>query len=728
MKKFKKSTALLMAFVMLVGIVSAAGINAFATAADSVWVGGVELKDGEYLVNDAAVKEEPADGKYDAYYHAGELCLYSFNYSGEGYNYGTGRAIIYSDSALKVYVYDGLTLTSTGANVTGIRAEGDLEVSNYSNVTITTSYICVSAAGSMRLKWGSYKLDSYDNNALYSYDDMSLECADVTATSGLDMNTFKVTNGDFMVAGGGLDAVVANTTEGDETCCVIGAANAEFYDVKVMAATDPAGTLVEYADADRNTYDRVCIEKYDLYVAGIAMKDGDYLLNGATETVEKTDLEEGFAYFKDGVLTLNNYMYDGKGAIYAFSSEEPSKSERAQIVADKALKINLVGDNFLGTTDNYTDAGIVAMDQETAIVIEGEGTLSLEKFVKAGIVGEASDVTINSGTLSIKDSAYSIAACGVIINNGEVNIELSAGERAIFSKNINIDKLLNTKASTAIGGELVKYAVADNDTYKYVVVGPHVCEGKLVERKECDCVTDGHEAYYECICGKYYLDEVCSEEIEDLAAWLAGDGNIPKTGHNLVVKAEKVEATCEVNGSEVLLECINDGCDYTEGGEVIPAPGHDWDKWSTNNDDHWSVCHCSAIGKKGAHTDVNKDDSCDTCGFNLYYIHTNAREVRNVGILLSQCDEDRVTIFWEDDINSILAKIEALLASGALTSADKDKLEDYRIQTEKLLVIINNVEDYEFMRFMYCIYDFFNYSINIVFGGIFGAIRSFVSL
>ena len=735
MKKFRKSTALIMAFVMLVGIVSVAGINAFATAADSVWVGGVEMKDGAYLVNDKAVvpekdEEKPAAGTYTAYYHAGELCLYGFNYSGEGYDYGTGRAIIYSSGDLMVHAYDGLTLASTGANVTGIRAEGELEVFNYNNIDVQTSYICVSAMKSMRLKWGSFKFISTNNNALYSDDDMSLECAEVTAASGLDMNTFKVTNGDFMVAGGSLDAVVLNTTEGDETCCVIGAANAvEFYDVKVKAATDPDGALVEYVDADRNTYDRICIGNYDVYVAGIAMEDGDYLINGATETVEKTDLEEGFAYLKDGILTLNKFKYDGKGAIYEFSSEDPAKSDRAQIVVDKAITINLVGDNFLSTTDPYTDTGIVALDQNSDLVIEGEGSLALEKFAEAGIHSYASDVTINSGTISIADGKSAIWADGVIINNGEVNVELKAGEKAISSDNINIDILLNTKASkNEDGSELVKYAAADNDTYKYVIVGPHVCEGKIVERKECDCVTDGHETYYECICGKYYLDEACTEEIEDLAAWLAGDGNIPKTGHNLVVKKPKVEAKCEVDGSETLFECINEGCDYTEGGKVIPAPGHDWSKWTTNNDKHWSVCHCGEIGKTGYHTDANRDGVCDTCAFDLSAIQANAIEVRNVGILLSKCDEDRVTIFWKDDINSIITKIDTLLESGALTSDDEAKLKEYRLQADKLIVIISNVEDYEFMRFIYYIYDFFNHSINTVFGGIFDALSSIIPL
>ena len=97
-------------------------------------------------------------------------------------------------------------------------------------------------------------------------------------------------------------------------------------------------------------------------------------------------------------------------------------------------------------------------------------------------------------------------------------------------------------------------------------------------------------------------------------------------------------------------------------------------------------------------------------------------------MLLSKCDEDRVTIFWEDDINSIITKIDTLLESGALTSDDEAKLKEYRLQADKLIVIISNVEDYEFMRFIYYIYDFFNHSINTVFGGIFDAISSIMPL
>ena len=49
-----------------------------------------------------------------------------------------------------------------------------------------------------------------------------------------------------------------------------------------------------------------------LWVGGVEMNDGDYLANGATATTT-TEPSGGYAYFKDGVLTLNNYEYEGAG-------------------------------------------------------------------------------------------------------------------------------------------------------------------------------------------------------------------------------------------------------------------------------------------------------------------------------------------------------------------------------------------------------------------------------
>ncbi len=131
---------------------------------------------------------------------------------------------------------------------------------------------------------------------------------------------------------------------------------------------------------------------------------------------------------------------------------------------------------------------------------------------------------------------------------------------------------------------------------------------------------------------------------------------------NLVLVAEKVEATCEKEGSEAKYACAD--CGYTVGGEAIAKKAHAWGDWAqsvapkceANGENRrdcancdafetspiaatghsfgdWQVvkaatckeegvqerkCACGAtltenIGK-AAHTDANEDNECDVCG------------------------------------------------------------------------------------------------------------------
>ena len=47
--------------------------------------------------------------------------------------------------------------------------------------------------------------------------------------------------------------------------------------------------------------------------------------------------------------------------------------------------------------------------------------------------------------------------------------------------------------------------------------------------------------------------------------------SIPATGHHMELAVEVVPATCTEAGREPIYDCTNDGCYYTEGGEVIEA-------------------------------------------------------------------------------------------------------------------------------------------------------------
>ena len=91
----------------------------------------------------------------------------------------------------------------------------------------------------------------------------------------------------------------------------------------------------------------------------------------------------------------------------------------------------------------------------------------------------------------------------------------------------------------------------------------------------------------------------------------------------------------------------------------------------------------------------------------LEKIASDKKTVDDIGAELEMFDEERVTIFWEDDILELQAKIDELLADDSMGEAEKTKLNAYRLQTEKLINIINTPVQYFSMRFFYLIDDTF---------------------
>ena len=81
------------------------------------------------------------------------------------------------------------------------------------------------------------------------------------------------------------------------------------------------------------------------------------------------------------------------------------------------------------------------------------------------------------------------------------------------------------------------------------------------------------------------------------------------------------------------------------------------------------------------------------------------KTVADIGIELEMFDEKRVTIFWEDDIEALKAKIDELLADENMGEAEKAKLNEYKAQAEKLIEIINTPVKYFSLRFFYFIWD-----------------------
>ena len=107
--------------------------------------------------------------------------------------------------------------------------------------------------------------------------------------------------------------------------------------------------------------------------------------------------------------------------------------------------------------------------------------------------------------------------------------------------------------------------VIDDETLK-IGIGevphePHEHAIKTTHTKvEAKCLEAGHQAYYECDCGKYFSDQALTQEIENLETWLGknGDGYIAPIGHD-IGKVNGTPATEDSDGFKDAYKCNNCG-------------------------------------------------------------------------------------------------------------------------------------------------------------------------
>ena len=81
------------------------------------------------------------------------------------------------------------------------------------------------------------------------------------------------------------------------------------------------------------------------------------------------------------------------------------------------------------------------------------------------------------------------------------------------------------------------------------------------------------------------------------------------------------------------------------------------------------------------------------------------KSVADIGVELEMFNEERITKFWEDDIEALKAKLDELLADENMGEAEKAKLEEYKAECDNLIEIINTPKAYFSMRLFYFVWD-----------------------
>ena len=323
---------------------------------------------------------------------------------------------------------------------------------------------------------------------------ISVTNGDVTVTGGEVYVESKydglfIKRGKFSLTGGMLTAVSTNT-DSDSSYYAIKLAKNTTDCYNVASTLSQAGTFANYKTAMNklelsklNTYDYVEIGDY-VTVRGVTLPNG-YSVNGSGNLV-KGDGGSGYAYYKDGVLTLNNFLYN--------------KSEYRGIDAYQDLTINVKGNCTLDT------ASRIPINVYGDVSLTGDGTLNLcATDLVMAVYGDMSvsgvellGTTANgqglytSGTLTVTSGTVTFYAGQNGIMAG--TIKVTGGELFARSSNTAEDSSYQAVQGSfsmaagmyAAGTDSTSYAGAEKldtsklSSYDFVYVGDYVIVGGVL--------------------------------------------------------------------------------------------------------------------------------------------------------------------------------------------------------------------------------------------------------
>ena len=454
-----------------------------------LWVGGKEVTEAN--LSGEGWSYDPATNL---------LTLNHYTYSGEGYNYSDSRtAAIYAEYDLNIVLIGENCLTNTNEGQgDGIRSGwGTITIGGDGSLEITAlgQYAGgISAGEDLVIRGGSLKLTVNYDGLYANWGNLTIKdsTVDITAADGNGMKTaykdifikdctVKITSGskgiyaeegNISIADSAVEITAAYygictysdgtiTISGKETILRLSAdpaVDAGTLSISpYLAITNPGGTVIYSADGgtiwDAYGYraDEVLIrysEDYvypDIYVGGAALSDGKYLANGAAQATGTKPASGGYAYYKNGILTLHDYTYKGK-------CNADAENYGTLIHSDSDIEILLEGKNRLTNTSMgdgiYTEYG--------SITIGGEGSLEIIADTD-GIYTEYGDVTVESGTIKITTDCtgiYAYSAGSVTINGG--SLEIISGSDGIYAYD----------AITISGGE-IKIDSEEDGIYAY---------------------------------------------------------------------------------------------------------------------------------------------------------------------------------------------------------------------------------------------------------------------
>lgn len=246
-----------------------------------------------------------------------------------------------------------------------------------------------------------------------------------------------------------------------------------------IPAGHPAHRALAGADYAPHSTEGSCVCGYGadvtstLYIDGIPLKSGQYLTAYGALTNEKP-ATGGYAYFADGVLTLQDFVFSGKGTL-----DQTAETDEifVLIYSTADLTVRLVGESCLNISASEDGYGIV-VEGDLEICGEAEATLSIVTAYSA-ICVKGGDAVIRNATLQLHSEIF----CAIEVEEGSLSLEnvtLTATAMAAIR--------VTGGNATVKDGQLALLSRMDNDAL-LVEEGSLLLENTLIDAIGSDAIS-----------------------------------------------------------------------------------------------------------------------------------------------------------------------------------------------------------------------------------------------
>lgn len=291
-------------------------------AAESVFVGGVELQNEQYVLNGSstAVDGNPAgDADGFAFYSEGVLYLVNYAYEGQGHIYdGDNYAVISSTGCLVIQILGMTELVQTEEYGTGIYAGGNLVIDGFSG---QTGYLEVSASFALYTEYSLYIESDVKGIKINSdYDAVTAYGLIVFGGGNIDITTYYPVKLNSTEESAQIVIVDGTVEVKSETGALAKAPYLDDYDATDKVVELRLSENIDGSDfiTTGDTIDLENFSKYKYFFFGEKVVEREIIENILVRNVEKPQVGESF---NDWPVTPDTLYYDGEYKMVGCSFE-----------------------------------------------------------------------------------------------------------------------------------------------------------------------------------------------------------------------------------------------------------------------------------------------------------------------------------------------------------------------------------------------------------------------